>query len=151
MVVGIELIARRRDGDSRLRLSPRQRRALRSVMRDAQQVGRATTTAWSPTRSGYRAGDGSRAVFRGRDAHRGGDHEAVRHYVGATVRTPFFNRLGKQPRLQLKRRERLSFPDAHAPRSINDLTRSATKTAVNSAIALRKIPSPDAGRGRATG
>jgi aminomethyltransferase len=64
------------------------------VMRNGQQVGRATTTAWSPalkrlialaTIDAPHFAEGSRVEVEL-------TIEAVRHYVGATVvRTPFFN------------------------------------------------------------
>jgi aminomethyltransferase len=64
------------------------------VMRGGQQVGRATTTAWSPTLKRLIAlatidaphfAEGARVEVEM-------TIEAVRHYVGATVvRTPFFN------------------------------------------------------------
>jgi glycine cleavage system T protein (aminomethyltransferase) len=64
------------------------------VMRDGRQVGRATTTAWSPTLKRLIAlatvdaphfTEGSRLQFEI-------TVEAVRHYAGATVvKTPFFN------------------------------------------------------------
>ncbi|MBI4886164.1 MAG: aminomethyl transferase family protein [Acidobacteria bacterium] len=64
------------------------------VVRDGQQVGRATTTAWSPTLKRLIAlatidasscAEGTRVTVEV-------TVEATRHYVGATVvRTPFFN------------------------------------------------------------
>ena len=64
------------------------------VMRDGQQVGRATTTAWSPTLKRLLALATIDAPFfaEGTRLQVEATVEAVRHYVGATVvRTPFFN------------------------------------------------------------
>ena len=64
------------------------------VMRDGQQVGRATTTAWSPTLKRLIALATIDAPFfvPGTDVEIELTVEATHHYVGATiVRTPFFN------------------------------------------------------------
>jgi len=64
------------------------------VMRDGQHVGRATTTAWSPTLKRLLALATIDAPFfvEGTRLEVEMTVEAVRHYVGATVvRTPFFN------------------------------------------------------------
>ncbi len=64
------------------------------VMRDGRQVGRATTTAWSPTLKRLLALATIDAPFfaEGTRLQVEATVEAVRHYVGATVvRTPFFN------------------------------------------------------------
>ena len=64
------------------------------VMRDGQHVGRATTTAWSPTLKRMIALATVDAPFfaEGTRLHVEVTVEAMRHYVGATVvTTPFFN------------------------------------------------------------
>ena len=64
------------------------------VMRNGQQVGRATTTAWSPTLKRLLALATIDAPFftEGTRLEVEVTVEAVRHYVGATVvKTPFFN------------------------------------------------------------
>jgi len=64
------------------------------VMRDGQQVGRATTTAWSPTLKRLIALATIDAPFfaEGTRLQVEVTVEATRHYVGATVvKTPFFN------------------------------------------------------------
>jgi aminomethyltransferase len=64
------------------------------VRRDGQQIGRATTTAWSPTLKRLLALATIDAPFfsRGTRVEVEFTVEAVRHYVGATVvETPFFN------------------------------------------------------------
>jgi aminomethyltransferase len=64
------------------------------VMRDGQQVGRATTTAWSPTLKRLLALATIDAPFfaEGTRLEVEVTVEAVRQYVGATVvKTPFFN------------------------------------------------------------
>ncbi len=64
------------------------------VMRDGQQVGRATTTAWSPTLKRLIALATIEAPFfaSGTSVEIELTVEATRHYVGATVvPTPFFN------------------------------------------------------------
>jgi aminomethyltransferase len=64
------------------------------VRRDGQQIGRATTTAWSPTLKSLIALATIEAPFfeRGTRVEIELTVEAVRHYVGATVvQTPFFN------------------------------------------------------------
>ncbi|MSO81759.1 MAG: aminomethyl transferase family protein [Acidobacteria bacterium] len=64
------------------------------VRRDGQQVGRATTTAWSPTLKRLLALATIDAPFfvEGTRLEVEMTVEATRHYVGATVvRTPFFN------------------------------------------------------------
>ena len=64
------------------------------VMRDGQQVGRATTTAWSPTLKRLLALATVDAPFFAEGTHLDVEVtvEATRHFVGATVvRTPFFN------------------------------------------------------------
>jgi aminomethyltransferase len=64
------------------------------VMRDGQQVGRATTTAWSPTLKRLIALATIDAPFftPGTPVEIELTVEATRHYVGAAVvRTPFFN------------------------------------------------------------
>jgi len=69
-------------------------RAAVPVMRDGQQVGRATTTAWSPTLKRLIALATIDAPFfaPGTDVEIELTVEATRHYIGATVvRTPFFN------------------------------------------------------------
>ena len=64
------------------------------VMRDGQHIGRATTTAWSPTLKRLIALATIEAPFftRGARVEMELTVEATRHYVGATVvQTPFFN------------------------------------------------------------
>ncbi len=64
------------------------------VMRDGQQIGRATTTAWSPMMKRLLALATIDAPFfvEGTRLEVEVTVEAVRHYVGATVvKTPFFN------------------------------------------------------------
>ena len=64
------------------------------VMRDGRQVGRATTTTWSPTLKRLLALATVEAPFfaEGTRLEVEVTVEAVRHFVGATVvRTPFFN------------------------------------------------------------
>jgi aminomethyltransferase len=64
------------------------------VMKDGQQVGRATTTAWSPTLKRLIALATIDAPFfaRGTRVEIELTIEATRHYAGATVvQTPFFN------------------------------------------------------------
>ncbi len=64
------------------------------VIRDGQQVGRATTTAWSPTLKRLIALATVEAPFcaEGTPLEVEITIEATRHYVGATVvKTPFFN------------------------------------------------------------
>ena len=64
------------------------------VMRDGQQIGRATTTAWSPTLKRLIALATLEAPFfkPGTRVEIELTVEATRHYVGATVvQTPFFN------------------------------------------------------------
>ncbi len=64
------------------------------VIRDGQQVGRATTTAWSPTLKRLLALATIEAPYHaeGTRLEVEATVEAVRHYVGATVvKTPFFN------------------------------------------------------------
>ena len=64
------------------------------VMRNGQQVGRATTTAWSPTLKRLLALATIEAPWYAEGTRLDVETtvEAVRHYVGATVvRTPFFN------------------------------------------------------------
>ena len=64
------------------------------VMRHGQQVGRATTTAWSPTLKRLLALATLDAPFfsEGTASRWKLTVEAVRHFVGATVvKTPFFN------------------------------------------------------------
>ena len=64
------------------------------VMRDGQQVGRATTTSWSPVLKRLLALATIDAPFfvEGTRVEVEVTVEAVRHYVGATVvKTPFFN------------------------------------------------------------
>jgi len=64
------------------------------VMRDGQQIGRATTTAWSPTLKRLIALATIEAPFfaSGTSVEIELTVEATRHYVGATVvPTPFFN------------------------------------------------------------
>jgi aminomethyltransferase len=64
------------------------------VMRNGQQIGRATTTAWSPTLKRLVALATIDAPFfaRGTRVEMELTVEATRHYVGATVvPTPFFN------------------------------------------------------------
>lgn len=64
------------------------------VVRDGQQVGRATTTAWSPTLKRLIALATIDAPFfaEGTPLQIEVTIEATRHYVGATVvKTPFFN------------------------------------------------------------
>ncbi len=64
------------------------------VMRDGQQIGRATTTAWSPTLKRLIALATIDAPFftKGARVEMELTVEATRHYVGATVvQTPFFN------------------------------------------------------------
>ena len=64
------------------------------VIRDGRQVGRATTTAWSPTLKRFLALATIEAPYHaeGTRLEVEATVEAVRHYVGATVvKTPFFN------------------------------------------------------------
>ena len=64
------------------------------VMRDGQQIGRATTTAWSPTLKRLIALATIDAPFftKGTRVEMELTVEATRHFVGATVvQTPFFN------------------------------------------------------------
>ena len=64
------------------------------VVRDGQQVGRATTTSWSPTLKRLIALATIDAPFfaEGTEVEVEVTVEATRHYVGATVvKTPFFN------------------------------------------------------------
>jgi aminomethyltransferase len=64
------------------------------VMRDGQQVGRATTTSWSPTLKRLIALATIDAPFYAEGTRLDVEMtvEATRHYVGATVvKTPFFN------------------------------------------------------------
>ena len=63
-------------------------------MRDGQQIGRATTTAWSPTLKRLIALATIDAPFfaQGTRVEMELTVEAMRHFVGATVvQTPFFN------------------------------------------------------------
>jgi glycine cleavage system aminomethyltransferase T len=64
------------------------------VMHDGQQIGRATTTAWSPTLKRLIALATIDAPFftKGARVEIELTVEATRHYVAATVvQTPFFN------------------------------------------------------------
>lgn len=64
------------------------------VIRDGQQVGRATTTAWSPTLKRLLALATIEAPYHaeGTRLEVEATVEAVRRYVGATVvKTPFYN------------------------------------------------------------